>query len=112
MDELISLVKQKTAEILADPHGIPYKEIVNLVEIRGRLLHALQETELKEEDRVRYREDLGAFLLQYDGQIIEIADRLKNEAAKHLKKISTGSVLRHGYDSGFVPDSLFYDKKK
>jgi hypothetical protein len=112
MDELISLVKKTTAEIVSDPNDVPYQKIVYLTEIREELLRLLQGARLSEQEKKRYKDEIVDSLLVYDIQIIEIANRIKYEAAMHLKKISSGAVLKKAYDVAYDPGSLFYDKKK
>ncbi|WP_337103592.1 hypothetical protein [Paenibacillus sp. YIM B09110] len=108
MVELITSLLNVTIATADRIHEVYDEELHDLLLLRDEVIIRLQE-----QDAISQLEkELLAQIMQYDSHINERMKYLMEEASQELSKLRMSQLQKNRYDSAYVPESYFIDRKE
>jgi seryl-tRNA synthetase len=109
MDNLLRALHQITHEAISDLNHLGNEQLEAFVERRDQIINQMKSIEQNFNDQEK---KLIKEILQYDGIILSRMKQLQSEVEEGIQKNDRVRVQKMGYDPTYIPDSLFFDKRK
>jgi hypothetical protein len=111
MDKLIEELENLTLTGLAELPSMLNEQLTEFMEQRTKIIDILLQHTPSQNEKLLYIERLEA-ILSHDTSFIAKMNFFKEEAQDQLNKIEASRKQRKIYDSGYIGESYFIDKKK
>ncbi|GAB7055692.1 MULTISPECIES: flagellar protein FliT [Paenibacillus] len=111
MDELIQELEQLMGDWMQSLSNMTYEEISAYVDSREQIIERMKSHSLSPTERNKYTARVQR-LLQHDALILAKMNELRDEGLQGTSKINRGRLQKTAYETEFVLDSVFFDRKK
>lgn len=111
MGELIQELEQLMGDWMQSLSHMTFEEMTAYVDSRERVIDRMKSISLSPLERSQYAVRVQR-LLQRDALILAKMNELKDEGLQGASKINQGRLQKSAYETDFIPDSVFFDRKK